>query len=839
MNMNTTVKYRVIQSAALAAALLLTACSESDAPQGVASGDALAVRSISVGISTGTDRIATRALGTEDAHTSAGNFANGEKIYCYMPEGRTRLSAAYTVTGGKASPSDTDEPLVASQTEALSVYAYAPYDKDDVSVTERTDKFSVQQDQRSKAALLQSDLLYAEGTVAAQNSAMVNAGGTATALTFSHQLSKLVFQPYKTNGAVQITGVRLVTGHRTTALDINVGRMATPAGTAEALSDPITTGQPLTVYSDDDTDSAPDFMAPTSAAVATTAQALVCIIPPQTLAAGASLVQVDIKEQHTTSTITYTLKSAQTLAAGQAYTVPLPVSTTTEISVIVDDFTPVTWTYGDDAATKQYTTPRSQQYTVAGADGHPVTFDMVYVEGGAYNTLGGVTGFTASLTDYYMGKTEVTCELYKAVCGKLPSEQDSEYGEGISEMHYTGDKYPVTKVNQKLLLMANGFIQKLNAATEGQRPDGYVFTLPTEAQWEYAARGGVYSTNKTYAGYDEIGLCGWYQNNSGDALHHVGQLLPNELGLYDMTGNVWEWCIDGAATLTPSELNGTVDYCASTTSGNCQNRGGSYGTGGSNIGLFKVSARHGEAYNCDLSANVKYGHGFRLCLSKRYNVGDVMASNGKVYRFLKDVPSNAEPIAMVAYVGSENHTDGTSQYSAAQNHGLAIALYNYDSSGRKYAMNAYPATTFYMTQSEAISAASNYSTDVDIPAALGASDWFLPSEYQLMHIFVACGATKSLTDFTRVSYPYINPDSNRGMTKGKLDDLLVAAGGDPFVNPVEDENSGTSTGGHRMWTSTYLSPNQIMYNYNHNGGGTFAGWNNPNYKTSARAVFAF
>lgn len=124
-----------------------------------------------------------------------------------------------------------------------------------------------------------------------------------------------------------------------------------------------------------------------------------------------------------------------------------------------------------------------------------------------------------TLTDYWLGETEVTQALWKAVMGSNPSR-------------VVGDNLPVDRVSWD---DCNEFIEKLNEYT------GIKFTLPTEAQWEYAARGGDNPHGYQYSGSDDIDEVGWYRGNSS-CPQPVAQLEPNELGLYDMTGNVWEWC---------------------------------------------------------------------------------------------------------------------------------------------------------------------------------------------------------------------------------------------------------------------------------------------------------
>ena len=225
-----------------------------------------------------------------------------------------------------------------------------------------------------------------------------------------------------------------------------------------------------------------------------------------------------------------------------------------------------------------------------------INIDMVRVEAGTF-TMGATpemknpdndekpTHRVTLTNDYYIGKYEVTQALWQMVMGNNPSE-------------FKGDNLPVETVSW---YDCQEFISKLNRIT------GKMFRLPTEAEWEYAARGGNKSRGYQYSGSNNLSDVAWYGNNSGDETHAVGTKQPNELGIYDMSGNVDEWCQDWkGAYSSSSQVNPTGANSGSSR----VIRGGSWDASAWGWGC-RSSYR-----SCTLPGNRYYGFGLRLVLSE-------------------------------------------------------------------------------------------------------------------------------------------------------------------------------------------------------------------------------
>ena len=211
--------------------------------------------------------------------------------------------------------------------------------------------------------------------------------------------------------------------------------------------------------------------------------------------------------------------------------------------------------------------------------------EMVFVKGGTFQM--GSNDYDnekpihdVTLNDYYIGKYELTQAQWKGLMGYNPS-------------YFKGDDLPIAVSWND----AQEFVQKLNSKT------GKNYRLPTEAEWEFAARGGTKSKNFVYSGSDDLKSVAWCEENAEHKIHPVGKLQANELGIYDMSGNVLEWCNDWY----------NENYYKNSPLSNPQ---------GAASGLLRV-ARGGNifTFNCHVSkrlsigASQDNGMGFRLVLS--------------------------------------------------------------------------------------------------------------------------------------------------------------------------------------------------------------------------------
>jgi len=224
---------------------------------------------------------------------------------------------------------------------------------------------------------------------------------------------------------------------------------------------------------------------------------------------------------------------------------------------------------------------------------HDVAFEMIYVEGGTF-MMGGQDEEAAdnekpihkvAVPSFYIGKYPVTQKVWVAVMGKNPSS-------------FKGEDRPVENVSWHDV---KEFISKLNIQT------GKLYRLPSEADWEFAARGGIHSEGYLYAGSDKLKEVGWYKENSGSETQSVGLKMANELGIYDISGNVFEWCEDvwhKSYQGAPDDGSAWVDRGTRAT--NRVRRGGAWG---SRSRLCRVSNRFHERPDDRIGA-----FGFRLVL---------------------------------------------------------------------------------------------------------------------------------------------------------------------------------------------------------------------------------
>jgi formylglycine-generating enzyme len=229
---------------------------------------------------------------------------------------------------------------------------------------------------------------------------------------------------------------------------------------------------------------------------------------------------------------------------------------------------------------------------------------MILVQGGSFDmgSNGGANDekpmHRVTLSGFYIGKYEVTQEQYERVMGSNPSYfKDSGKNAPVEKVSWYSAVEFCNKLSEQegLQKCYSGFGNNIKCDFS---KNGY--RLPTEAEWEYAARGGNQSKGYKYSGSDNHDKVSWYDDNAEDRTHPVGSNKPNELGIYDMSGNVWEWCWDWYG-----------DYSSS-----AQTNPHGQGSGSSRLvrgGSWYYSARYCTVSYRAYATNAFSVIGFRLC----------------------------------------------------------------------------------------------------------------------------------------------------------------------------------------------------------------------------------
>jgi formylglycine-generating enzyme required for sulfatase activity len=238
-----------------------------------------------------------------------------------------------------------------------------------------------------------------------------------------------------------------------------------------------------------------------------------------------------------------------------------------------------------------------------------VSKNMVLVEGGTF-TMGSPNAeqersdnegqHPVTVSSFRMAKYDVTQDLYQSVMGSNPSRFTGDGNRPVEEVSWYDAVAFCNKLSRRDGLQTVYSINGTNVTADWSA-NGY--RLPTEAEWEYAARGGQQGASEyhVYAGSNDIYRVGWYKNNSGGTTHPVGQMTPNALGLYDMSGNVDQWCWD----LWGTNAGGGQNDPRGASSGDSRvRRGGNYAWGAQES---RVAFRDGN------TPATRYGtQGFRL-----------------------------------------------------------------------------------------------------------------------------------------------------------------------------------------------------------------------------------
>ena len=256
--------------------------------------------------------------------------------------------------------------------------------------------------------------------------------------------------------------------------------------------------------------------------------------------------------------------------------------------------TPTTTTYSQTGYASQPAPAANQDFTETAWG---VNMKMIWVEGGDF--LMGCTSEQGNcesdeqnvrrvtVDGFYIGMLEVTQSQWEKVVGTSIYQQWTKAGYSGSLSRGVGPDYPMYCVSWD---EAMEFCRLLSNKT------GRTYTLPTEAQWEYAARGGNKNEGAKYAGSNMIDAVAWYTDNSGSSTHIVGSKRANALGIYDMSGNVWEWCKDWYAS---SYVSYDTNNPVGPSSGSIRvNRGGSWSSSASHCRVaYRNNNSPGNRFN--------------------------------------------------------------------------------------------------------------------------------------------------------------------------------------------------------------------------------------------------
>ena len=541
-----------------ASLLMLAACSSDDNQAVQPEGERIPV-TLSYQMLSAVETRAAAQQGLNDQY-----IESGQSVHVQIANVGSTTWSPYTYTtgddGAMTAPSGDGTPLYPTDDTNIKILAWYPADAAETN-------FSVQADQTTDANYQVSDLMFSNNvTNQAKQVAPV-------ALTFVHKMAKIAVNVTSGVGVSEIRSVTLKNVHRTLSLfDHGDGNVVTKTS-----------------------DEAGEVLVVKEGTEATASGA--ALIPDQTIDGALLEVTTDI------GTATYSVDSKH-FESGHKYTLNISVSRTT-----VNTTTAIgTWAADGSVTINSQGSP-FMTFTVGG-----VTFRMVYVEGkdGSFSMKMGnqssgasatyVTTNVLGLSDYYIGQTEVTNDLWVAVMGgTAPSEKNKNAN------------FPVTNVTYTQLMgegdgsAADCFIKKLNDLAASQLPTGMKFSLPSQIQWQWAAQGGNYSRNYTYAGSSTWGDSAWEGDNSGSTTHLVATKPANELGLYDMSGNVWEWCGDWYFVATEGQELAKDYWCPS---GSIRVvRGGSWGRASAHAACLYPSFRYQWA-----PSNQSNDVGFRLAL---------------------------------------------------------------------------------------------------------------------------------------------------------------------------------------------------------------------------------